>query len=660
MKLGLGIDAGGTYTDSVIYNFENEEIIEKAKSRTVKSDLKIGINKVLDKLSEKNLTQAKMVSLSTTLATNAAVEDKMGQGGLILIGCDESTVKRKGKKYGLPSFQDIIFLKGGHNQQGEVKAEPDWELLQNHIQDYGKNVEGWAVVQKWGMRNPEFEKKAKNIIEEKTGLPAICAHELLGDLNFLKRASTTLLNVRLIPIINKFMNAIKTILKKRNISAPLVMVRGDGSLMSEEYARKKPLETLLSGPAASTVGGINITGERNAVIVDMGGTTTDLALVKEGRPGFARGGIEVGEWITGTKSILLKTIGLGGDSRINLTKYNQITLGPERVAPLSWLANKNPEVLKEIKRLKEKENAVVEFWYKLKDISRSSNFTDRENNIVKALESGPLSREKLAEEVNLSVYDLRLGNLKKNEIIMRSCLTPTDIMHLQDIFTEWDREAAFAGAEAIIKEMNISIEEFIKLINSKIREKIYYNIVTMLLEYRDENLIEDSHHLQKVIHMVYRDYMENTNSTEKYILPDFKTDYSLIGIGAPIHVFLPEVAEVMHTEALIPKEAPVANAVGAVTGNISVEEEVRIKPVYNVDGISFFNCFSSNQRKKFNKYDKALEWAQKEAKVISRKKAEQREAGQINTFVEIDEDKQNDVILEIKVTARSIGNIRWI
>ncbi len=391
MKYGLGIDTGGTYTDSVIYDFENEEIIESAKARTVQEDLKVGINNVLGKLTPEALEEVKIVSLSTTLATNAAVEGKMGEGTLILIGCDRETVKMKREKYGLPSQREIIFIEGGHDHKGEVISEPDWLTLKEQVLKNQDNTDGFAVVQLWGMRNPEFEKKAKQLIFKWTGKPVVCAHELLGDLNFLKRAATALLNVRLIPIINKFMDAIKVSLQAKKITSPLVIVKGDGSLMSEDFARERPLETLLSGPAASVVGGMNITGDNNCMIVDMGGTTTDLSLVKQGRLELVNGGIKVGKWITGTKSIALKTIGLGGDSAIRINRDDQLEIGPDRVAPLSWLANKWPDVILELKKLLEDKKAPLEFIYLLKEIENESNFNKRELKIVENLKNGPRS-----------------------------------------------------------------------------------------------------------------------------------------------------------------------------------------------------------------------------------------------------------------------------
>ena len=399
MRLGLGIDTGGTYTDGVIYDFDDSKVIKGAKSLTVKEDLKLGIIHVLDQMPQELLKKIGVVSLSTTLATNACVEDKGSRAKLILIGCDENIVKKNGQQYGLPSIEDIIFIRGGHDLRGEVTEEPHWDVLHDKIKNTMGKTDSFAIVQMWGIRNPEFEKKAKELIYDWTGLPVVYKHELAGELNFLKRAATALLNAKLIPLINKFIDAVKVGLKERGIHAPLAIVCGDGSVMSEGYVRNRPVETLLSGPAASVIGGINVSGQQNCVVVDMGGTTSDLAIVKEGKPFLAYEGADVGNWKTAVKSVDIRTIGLGGDSQISFDSRDKLIIGPRRVAPLSWLAHRWPKVLGQIKLLHEENRihtrSLCQFFYSIGEIPQDGDFTTEEKRIVEALKEGPLSMEKL-------------------------------------------------------------------------------------------------------------------------------------------------------------------------------------------------------------------------------------------------------------------------
>lgn len=663
MKYGLGIDTGGTYTDAIIYDFEHEKVVESTKSLTIKEDLKVGIKNGLNQLPKHLLTEVKLVSLSTTLATNAAVEGKVARGTLILVGCDRETVIKYGGQYGLPDPDQIIFIDGGHNQQGEVISEPDWSTLKNLVDKASTDTDGFAVVQKWGMRNPEFEKKAKIYIRDWTGLPVVCAHELLGQLNFLKRAATTLLNVKLIPLIDDFMNAVKVGLEDRGIDAPLVIVRGDGSLMAEKFARERPLETLLSGPAASVVGGINLTNKKNSVIVDMGGTTSDLSLVKEGRLKLARGGIDVGAWKTGTKSIYLNTIGLGGDSCIELNKKNKVTIGPKRVAPLSWLASNHPVILDDIESYYVYSDTVdpCELYYLTTNFIDAIDLTTGEKNICSVLEESPMSLKKIADNLSLSIYDLRMERLIQKDIVVKSALTPTDIMHITGDFQRWERRAAEMGAAVMAKLAGVNQEELCSVVIQKVKKKLYLNIIKLLLESENNFLLKGglNRQLEQLILMSYQENLTDDKITDNvtlnasiqgdsgidsgvnnnlynYVECGFNTDFDIIGIGAPSHVFIPDVARAINTNAIIPDNAPVANAVGAITGNISVEEEVMIKPVYSNTMLMGYDVFSSERRKEFEDYDTALSWAKNESRKLAEKKAVARGAGEIRTFVDIE------------------------
>ncbi|MBN2881884.1 MAG: hydantoinase/oxoprolinase family protein, partial [Clostridia bacterium] len=306
MSLGLGIDTGGTYTDAVIYDFKNNQIKAVSKTLTAKQDLEGCIGRTLDGLPVDLLAEVKAVSLSTTLATNACIEGRGERAKLILIGCDRKVAVSYGAEYGLPPADEIIFLDGGHDRKGNVVAEPDWEYLRNEITKHDKEYNSYAVVEIWGMNNCDFEIKTRDYISEWTGKRIICGHELTAKLNLFKRAASALLNAQLIPLVSEFMDSIKKNLSFRGIEAPLTIMRGDGSLMSEEFAREKPVETLLCGPAASIEGGLNLTGEENCVVIDMGGTTSDMAIIKNSVPGIAEDGAVVGKWRTGTHSILIE------------------------------------------------------------------------------------------------------------------------------------------------------------------------------------------------------------------------------------------------------------------------------------------------------------------------------------------------------------------
>ena len=709
MRYGLGIDTGGTYTDAVVFDFENEKVIGTAKSITVKEDLTTGINGAIEQLPPEVFDMVKLVSLSTTLATNACVEGKGSRAKLVMIGCYEKIAARYGKEYGLPETKEIIFLGGGHNQQGKILNEPDWNFLKARVNECKHETDAFAVVELWGIRNAGFEKKAKEMIADWTGMQVVCGHELTGEINSLKRAASALLNAQLIPIINEFLNAVKSSLKQKGINAPLVIVRGDGSLMSEKFARSKPVETLLCGPAASVAGGISLTGEKNCIIVDMGGTTSDIAIVKNGIPKLASEGANIGKWRTGIKSILINTVGLGGDSLIRHNSENKLTIGPVRAAPLSWAASRWPGILGRIKTIYEGKKrhtvSLCEFFYLIRDISKDNFYSREERDISYALKAGPLSITELAEEIGTSIYEIKIKRLEQYGIVMRCGLTPTDIMHLTGDFTGWERDAAYYGAMIMAHQINASLDELIDMVNENVKERLYYNIVRMLMEDEDESLLKGgiSKQLDSLLTASFRKKRKAEGSMvngDDFMVSSFTTSATLVGIGAPIHIYLPGVAKALNANCIIPENAGVANAIGAITGNVMAKESVVIKPQYSAAGITGYIGFSPSENKEFQKHADAVEWAKTKANELARKSALERGADEVEISVTVnnneaeisstykDDTKEdvggpdgssgntvkietagrdkncshrgNQLLLETIVTARAAGKIKWV
>lgn len=255
MNIGLGIDTGGTYTDCVLYDFDNKKVLFTAKALTTKNNLVEGIVNSLKILPKDILSKTKAVSLSTTLATNACVEEKFAKGRVILLGYHPKALYGYGGDYGLPNSDEVLSFEGGHDMQGNVVINPDWDEIKKRVLELKASTDAFGIVESWAIRNPEFEIKAKKLINMWTGLPVVCGHELSGEINSLRRAVTTLLNARLIPLIYDLIKSVELSINHMNIKAPLIIVRSDGTLMSRDFAINHPVETLLSGPAASVVGG---------------------------------------------------------------------------------------------------------------------------------------------------------------------------------------------------------------------------------------------------------------------------------------------------------------------------------------------------------------------------------------------------------------------
>ena len=209
-------------------------------------------------------------------------------------------------------------------------------------------MSGFAVCAYFAVRNPAHEIAARELIREKTGLPVTASHELSAKLGGPRRALTTLLNARLISMIDRLVAATEGFLEQRGIAAPLMVVRGDGALVSAAFARQRPIETILSGPAASLVGARHMTGLDEAVVSDIGGTTTDVAVLDKGRPRLDPEGATVGGFRTMVEAVAMRTFGLGGDSEVALEDGGlspRILLGPRRVVPLALAAFSHGDVV---------------------------------------------------------------------------------------------------------------------------------------------------------------------------------------------------------------------------------------------------------------------------------------------------------------------------
>ena len=268
------------------------EIKAKAKAFTTRRDLAEGIHKCIQGLRHYDLSQVSLVALSTTLATNAIVEGRGCRIGLILIGHEASG--------SLPA-QEIAAVRGGHDIKGRPLAPLDRDELEQAVRRLQGQVDALAISGFLSVRNPEHELEARAIAQQIWPVPVVCAHQLTTSLGFRERTVTACLNARLLPIIAELLEAVKKVIGSENIQAPLLVVKGDGSLMSEAVARQRPIETILSGPAASIVGATFLTGTDSALILDMGGTTTDIAIVEHGRPRLNGEGATVGAGEPGSK-----------------------------------------------------------------------------------------------------------------------------------------------------------------------------------------------------------------------------------------------------------------------------------------------------------------------------------------------------------------------
>ena len=660
MKLGIGIDTGGTYTDAVIYNFENNTILGTAKSLTTKDDLAVGILGAIDGLPAELTKKAELISLSTTLATNACVEGKGGRAKLIFFGGNKKAIERYGKECGLPPLDEIYVQESFTKFSGDIEREPDWELFEKHIENGYDGLDGVGIIEMNAMKNgAQVEKKAKEIFKAKNDIPVVCGHELFNELNSLRRGASALLNAGLFPVIKEFLAAVKRAIAMRGISATIVIVRSDGSMMSEEFAAFRPIETLLCGPAASAIGGTKLTNSPNSIIVDMGGTTTDIAFVTNGVPVTVTEGLSIGKWKTFVDGLYVKTFGLGGDSAIHY-REDRLFLENYRITPLCVLAKKYPSVVENLKNLEIRHHThfLYEHYMLIKDISDSPRYTDEEKTFCACLKDTPLPCEKAAAAIGKEVYTLNVERLIHDGIVQLCGLTSTDIMHIRGDFSGHCTEAAMLGSEFAAYNMRISVEEFCELVYEEVKRKLYVNIVKAILENKFPDYIKNgiNSDVERYIDASYEEAKRGV--CDPLLSMAFKTDYSLVGIGAPIHIFLSDVAKLLGTTSVIPEHYEVANAFGAITGSISASHTIEIRP-HDLDG---FIVFGNEENRVFVDMDEAVDYAAIQAEEGAKLEAVRRGAtGKLTVSCSVnrhDADARDvSVYLGTKITACAVGAV---
>ena len=252
--------------------------MQRQRRPTTKWNFTVGITEALKNIDTELLSKVGITVVSTTLATNAIVEGRGRKVGLLVMPLgDVAGGKIEHKPWNIVGGRLSIM-------GDELEPVSDEEIIRTaQAMIERDNVEAFAVSGYGSTANPMHELQIKRIIEAETGLGVCCGHELSNTLNFFVRANTAVLNGSIIPLLEQFIKELEHSLHEMNIGGNIMIVRGDGSLMSREKAVLHPVETTLSGPAASIAGARFLTGGADAVIIDVGGTTSDIGLISGGK-----------------------------------------------------------------------------------------------------------------------------------------------------------------------------------------------------------------------------------------------------------------------------------------------------------------------------------------------------------------------------------------
>ena len=583
MSLRLGIDTGGTYTDAVIINEQNQVLVA-VKSLTTRHNLAIGIGESIGKVAHELLADIEMVSLSTTLTTNAVVEGNGAPVCALVVGLSETQVT----KSGLGEIIDdnlIIRLAGGHDASGRQVAPLDVASATAAILAHKDKVSAFSVSAQFGVRNPSHEIQLQNLVTELTQMPVTCGHELATSLGAPRRALTASLNARMIPFIQDLIQAVQNILQQLNIKAPLMIVKGDGSIVNAETALVHPVTTILSGPAASVIGACALSGSRNAIIADMGGTTTDIAIVTDGQPELANEGARVGDWQPMVETVKVYSIGLGGDSEVRFYG-GSIALGPRRVVPMSLLAQQHPQVLERMQaHLDDTPTARHNRFVTRLEHNQAliNQLTPIENQAWEMLEHGPVEMETLVfKDQELAKA---MARLERKGMAIYSGFTPSDAAHVLGNSNHWSIAGAKLAAQIWARQMR-----FLYGLGSWEKgnsEEPAHRVFTLMNDAICQTLLEAGLHQENLLNearsrnlaaLMSKLILKNGNKDDDNALfgITFGKSHPIVAVGAPATTYYPQVAKSLDVDLILPKYGHVANAVGAVMGRVVQRSEIVI------------------------------------------------------------------------------------
>ena len=580
MPVLLGIDTGGTYTDAVLYEEQSGRVVAAVKALTTRHDLAVGIHGAAKSVLEGSgvaPAAIALVSLSTTLATNALVEGQGGRVGLILVGFDEASASRAGIADALRG-DPCVRIAGGHDAAGRACEALDLPALDRAISEFGDSVAAFAVAGMFSVRNPEHEIAVRDRLRERTGLPVTCGHELSSRLDGPRRAMTCVLNARLVPIVQRLLDAADRSFDALGVSAPMMVVRGDGALVGAEVARLKPVETILSGPAASLVGASHLTGERDALVSDIGGTTTDYALLVDGRPRIDSDGASVGGFRTMVEAVAMRTVGLGGDSEVRWgtsgrggDTSQRLLIGPRRLVPLSLLATGHPDLVAETlerqRAAPRRGGDIGRFAQRIDAAERVvGDSSRRELMLLERLATGPAPLDRLLES---QAETGALESLVGRGLVTLCGVTPSDAAHVLGVHDTWDAAAALAGLSLFAEQLDsrgVAIARDARTMSRAIVDALIERSAEALLAAACDH---DGHSWAELGRYLLR--AARTSGGRSLVDFSVRLDRPVIGLGAPAPAYYPAVAARLGTRAVVPEHAGVANAVGAVVGGVRVQ-----------------------------------------------------------------------------------------
>lgn len=328
----LGIDVGGTFTDAVVIG--EQEIIAQAKVPTQHEDVLVSILQALDKvLAGISAGSLQRVVISSTIVTNALAEDKIAPVFLAVMTGPGMNVRGK-----FPV--EPYYVSGYVDHRGKITSPIDWIKHRDLLNRQGSGC--CAVSGKFAVREPQNEYLLKQELKKCGYQKVFLGSELSGELNFIRRTNSAYFAAAVYKVFEKFCQRVLLALKQRQITAPVHILKADGGTLPLNAALNQPVEAVFTGPAASVLGIEALAApDLNSISLDVGGTTTDIAFWEQGQPLMAKKGAVINGYPTAVRSFHMRSIGIGGDSRITKTDRGY-QVGPQREGPAAAVGGSAP------------------------------------------------------------------------------------------------------------------------------------------------------------------------------------------------------------------------------------------------------------------------------------------------------------------------------
>jgi N-methylhydantoinase A/oxoprolinase/acetone carboxylase beta subunit len=651
-RYSIGIDTGGTYTDAAIIETQSGRVVATAKALTTKGDLTIGVAEAMARvLSAPPVTAREAIAfvcLSTTLATNAIVEQQGSAIGAVFIGFDAPMIARS-TIAALPGTR-ILEVSGGHDYAGNELAPLDAGAVTAFARSVGPDVDAFAVAALYSVRNPAHELAARELIHQAGYRCTTLSSDLAHELDAPKRALTAALNARIIAPVGALIAAVRAVMARLRIAAELMIVKGDGSLAPADVIVNRPIETILSGPAASVIGAQFLSRRADFVMADIGGTTTDIAILNKGWPKLNPAGATVGNRQTLVRTIDMHTFALGGDTDVDLDAHGAIALGSCRVIPLALLGARYPDTIATMRALLAKPKhvpyagrfALRPFGYT--PATPSTQMSEREQDILAAVTEKPVG---LNDIVFSPAAHRALNKLVGRGLLQVAAFTPTDAAHILHRQSQWSREAALLGAALLLGWRRTTQSASVEMLAADTIEAMVRATGRIIVRALAGHRLDGAATLVDAV-VDGPGRIGNLNVALAPSLP-------IVAVGGPAPLYYPEVGSRLGCDILLPEHGEVANAVGAAVGTVHCRVAVDI----TTPETGVYRVHHGSSLQHFNEASQALDYACQLAETLAKQQAAKLGAQSTVAEVSVDRTDLPNIFGEQRLIAATVVAECW-